>query len=56
MGLLKGIKEKVVGTISSDETKEYEEEMNNLDELIEDIFRIDEENQKNKNKVKISRN
>jgi hypothetical protein len=54
MGLLTSIKEKVVGSISSDESKEYQEEMNNLDDLIEDIFRIDEENQKGQ--VKVSKN
>jgi hypothetical protein len=40
---LTNLKEKVVNTLSQNGSKSYEEELQHLDNLIEDLFKMDEE-------------
>ena len=43
MGLLTSIREKVSLQKSNNESRTYQEELRNLDNLIEDLFQIDEQ-------------
>ncbi|MEJ2535487.1 MAG: hypothetical protein P8048_00240 [Calditrichia bacterium] len=43
MSILTNLKEKVVNTLSQNGSKSYEEELQHLDNLIEDLFKMDEE-------------
>jgi hypothetical protein len=52
MGLLTALKEKVSNPRSSDGTKLNQEELQNLDALIEDLFRLDDQETSEKKKEK----
>ena len=43
MSILTDLKEKVVNTLTQSGSKSYEEELQHLDNLIEDLFKMDEE-------------
>ncbi|MEJ2048424.1 MAG: hypothetical protein P8Y60_01015 [Calditrichota bacterium] len=43
MSILTDLKEKVVNTLTQNGSKSYEEELQHLDNLIEDLFKMDEE-------------
>jgi hypothetical protein len=43
MGFLANIKEKVINSKSNNGSKIYDEEIQNLDTMIEDLFKMDEQ-------------